>query len=491
MTDLKIRSFCEQQREWLKLELESEQDEDVSSVNKVKTDDGHRSNVLNQLEAVNVSVGLYGRTVVQLEAFNQPQTTDGDGITGTLKTNVLPAHRFTTGDEVEIRNKGQQKKASGQFPSGVICEVTENSISVALFPEKKYNNNNKKSSSVQKDNKDNDNNDDDDDDDIIGSAPLSLLPKSSIEVHKKLMKGLDELETKGMNHPICGRIVQALFETSSSISNKNIESTDNIPPSIIIQQQLENNTTLDSSQIEAISFALTSNNPVTLIHGPPGTGKTTTITELIRQAVHMNHWKVLVTAPSNVAVDNVLSKLVSSSTRDTATATSGGGRKKDNNKNKKSSHNNNNINVVRLGHPARLQQSILPYCLESLVQSSDDNDIVADVRTELESYIKLLNRNSTDKRNKGGKKSSSNESSYTNKRMIRQEIKSLRKEVRIREEKVVKDLLGNASVILATCVGAGARLLSDIEFDLVIIDEAAQVGYCIYQSINLCKTCCS
>lgn len=170
----------------------------------------------------------------------------------------------------------------------------------------------------------------------------------------------------------------------------------------------------------------------------PGTGKTTTVVELIRQAVKQHRWRVLVTAPSNVAVDNVLSRLV--------TTMSGNNNKKD------------RLRVVRLGHPARLQANILPYSLEALVQAADGTEIVADVRRELTNYLKLLSHKK-----------------YETRASARGEVRQLRKEVRQREEGVVQQIFQNTQVVLATTVGAAAKILNtSAEFDLVVIDEAAQ-----------------
>jgi hypothetical protein len=244
--DATIRAFCAQQREWLELELQEEQQEETKAASSSGSDkqaEQRSQHVLHQLEAADVSVGLYGRTVVRLMTTTS-SSTDNDN-------SLLPAHRFTTGNEVEIRSKATN--TDNRHPTGVVSEVTESSISVVLSPSKKRNQTGKKG--------DNDKDDDDEhgDDDIFGSPPLSLLPKSSVEVHRKLIAALNELETKGVNHSKCGRIVQALFEATETTETTN-------KPSSMIQQPINEN--LDDSQMEAISFALTSNVPVSLIHGP-------------------------------------------------------------------------------------------------------------------------------------------------------------------------------------------------------------------------------
>jgi hypothetical protein len=219
MADATIRAFVAQQRSWLLKELQC--DSEASS----STEEG-RSHVLHQLEAFDVSVGLYGRTVLTLSTIAASSASN--------QTTLLPSHRFTTGDEVEIRSKSAT--SSKKIPGGVISQVTETSLSVALF-------------------------DDMESDSEYLVPPLSVLPKSSIEIHKKLMLALDDLEKQGTNHPVAGRVIRAAFELSdadtiSSVSN----------PILSFSEQL------NESQLEAISFALTENRPVSLIHGPPGTG---------------------------------------------------------------------------------------------------------------------------------------------------------------------------------------------------------------------------
>ena len=191
--------------------------------------------------------------------------------------------------------------------------------------------------------------------------------------------------------------------------------------------------------------------------------------ELIRRAVYDKGWKVLVTAPSNVAVDNVLEKLVANNSDVKSSRRS--------RKVKSDSSSGDSIAVnaptppprrlraVRLGHPARIKASIQPYSLESLVHGADGTEVVNDVRKELESFVKVL---------------SDEKSRYADRRVARREVKVLRSELRQREEAVVDDLISNADVVLATNVGASSSALNKYinkrggGFDLVVIDEAAQ-----------------
>ena len=103
----------------------------------------------------------------------------------------------------------------------------------------------------------------------------------------------------------------------------------------------------------------------------PGTGKTSTVTELIMQAVHRD-MKLLVCAPSNIAVDTVLARLARSVQYSSD----------ENNRRKKywrsSSSAGGQLRMVRLGHPARMSSDILMYSLDSLI-AIDEVGVSVDV----------------------------------------------------------------------------------------------------------------
>ena len=178
------------------------------------------------------------------------------------------------------------------------------------------------------------------------------------------------------------------------------------------------------------------------------------------ESVLIRKWKVLVTAPSNVAVDNILERLVCPTEKKTM---------KELKKEKRRSlvnYTTSSISAVRLGHPARMKESILPCSLEYLIQKHEGKEIINDVRNEIESHLKKLSRT-----NMKGKDNN------IDRRMIYHEIKNLKAEIKSREEKVIRDILNSqAQVVLATNVGAASYLLEKYAgpFDLVIIDEAAQ-----------------
>jgi len=116
------------------------------------------------------------------------------------------------------------------------------------------------------------------------------------------------------------------------------------------------------------------------------------------------------------------------------------------------------VQMIRLGHPARLLPSVLNHSLEVLTQTSEAAAIVRDVRKEMD-----VKQASLRKARNGRER-----------RTIYGEMKELRKEYREREKKCVDNIVGESKVVLATLHGAGGFQLRNQQFDVVIIDEASQ-----------------
>ena len=187
------------------------------------------------------------------------------------------------------------------------------------------------------------------------------------------------------------------------------------------------NPDLNDSQKEAIRFALASKD-VVLIHGPPGTGKTHTLIELILHLVQ-RQLRVLVCGPSNVSVDNIVERLAPS-----------------------------RVPLVRVGHPARLLPSVVDHSLDVLTRTSDAAGIVRDIRDEIDQ------KQASIRKTRSGRE----------RRAVYADLKQLRKEFRERESKCVDSLLRGSEVVLSTLHGAGGHQVKNQKFDVVIIDEASQ-----------------
>ena len=196
------------------------------------------------------------------------------------------------------------------------------------------------------------------------------------------------------------------------------------------QKDCQFNTELNESQQAAIRFALSASD-VAIIHGPPGTGKTTTIVELICQAISKRQ-KVLACAPSNTAVDNLLEKLVDAGQK-----------------------------AVRLGHPARVSERLHEHTLDAQVARHELTDLIREMRREAENLFRQAGKFTRAKPVHGAK------------REMRQDAKRLKADVRMLEQQAIDSIIDNANVVCATTT-LDESLLGDRRFDLVVIDEACQ-----------------
>lgn len=200
------------------------------------------------------------------------------------------------------------------------------------------------------------------------------------------------------------------------------------------------NKNLNESQIDAIEFCLQTNE-LGLIHGPPGTGKTTTVVELILQAVDLGK-KILVVAPSNIAVDNIAEKII----------------------NFKSEID---FDLCRIGHPARMLESIISISLNKKVEETAFMKGQKDLKKKLEKLRKELS----------GLKKYDNDK----KKGIKDEMRVLQSDIKGAYRNSVFEVYSKSKVILATLVGAADFNLKEFlkrrneeVFDMVIIDECAQ-----------------
>ncbi len=188
---------------------------------------------------------------------------------------------------------------------------------------------------------------------------------------------------------------------------------------------------LNASQQEAIAFALSAAD-VAVIHGPPGTGKTTTVVELIRQAVRGGE-RVLACAPSNLAVDNMFERLLAAGEK-----------------------------AIRLGHPARVQPGLREHTLDLMVDAHRDIRLARKLVREAEALRDKAGRFTRAKPAPGAR------------REMRDEAKRLVEDARRLEMQVVQQILDSATVLCSTTTGLDSEILGQRQFDLAVIDEACQ-----------------
>ena len=179
---------------------------------------------------------------------------------------------------------------------------------------------------------------------------------------------------------------------------------------------------LNPTQERAVNEVLWAKD-VAIVHGPPGTGKTTTLVEAINETL-MRESQVLVCAQSNMAVDWISEKLV-----------------------------DRGVNVLRIGNPTRVNDKMLGFTYERRFESHPDYPQLWAIRKT----IRELRKN----RKKG--------SENYHQKMERLKSRAAEIEIRINSE-----LFGEARVIACTLVGSAHRLLEGMKFGTLFIDEAAQ-----------------
>ncbi|XP_041357729.1 LOW QUALITY PROTEIN: DNA-binding protein SMUBP-2-like [Gigantopelta aegis] len=372
-----LETFVDKTLHLLETERQSEVEEARILTEKLPPKELQRRGVcLLKLRLAERRSGLYGRTLVTLQPFWPGPD--------------LPSHSFTPGDIIGLSlSQGENQP---DLASGIVSKVTQASVTVAF----------------------------EESDDVFSwddDTQYKIMKLANNVTYRRLKKALKNLN-KYSSRPSQG-LISVLFGLSEFS-----------PPTKETEINFMNEK-LDESQKEAVRFALRQRE-VAVIHGPPGTGKTTTVVEVILQAVGRG-LKVLACAPSNVAVDNLVEKVSSSLQK-----------------------------VVRIGHPARLLPHIQKYALDAIVARSDETKLVQDVRKDLDEAFNKVKRS----RNKGEKHG------------LRDDIRHLRRELVQREKAAITEILKKADVILVTLTSASSegplKFLDEDHFDLAIIDECSQ-----------------
>ncbi|WP_281950531.1 IGHMBP2 family helicase [Nitrosophilus kaiyonis] len=221
------------------------------------------------------------------------------------------------------------------------------------------------------------------------------------------------------------------------------------------------NERLNDSQKEAAKFALGSKD-VFLIHGPPGTGKTSTLIEIILQEVKRGN-KVLAVADSNIAVDNMLLRL-----------------------------SDKDISLVRIGHPARIIEKLHEFSIHAKYEKSFEAEAIKKGWEEVGLLVKKREEFSkpTASRSRGMSferiltlaargKSQRGVSVKTLQSMAKwikynRKIEDLINRLRMEEEEAYKNIIKTSDVVLSTNSMIMSEILKDFDFDVAIIDEGSQ-----------------
>ena len=181
---------------------------------------------------------------------------------------------------------------------------------------------------------------------------------------------------------------------------------------------------LNATQEQAVNEVLRAKD-VAIVHGPPGTGKTTTLVEAIRETL-MRESQVLVCAQSNMAVDWISEKLV-----------------------------DRGINVLRIGNPTRVNDKMLSFTYERRFEAHPD-------------YPQLWALRKAIRELRARRRTAGSGGSY------HQKMESLKSRATELEIRINSELFGEARVIASTLVGSAHRLLDGQKFGTLFVDEAAQ-----------------
>jgi len=190
---------------------------------------------------------------------------------------------------------------------------------------------------------------------------------------------------------------------------------------------------LNTSQQQAVQ-AILDNESLIILHGPPGTGKTTTLIEGIVQLIQQGK-RILITAPSNTAVDNIAKGLVKQG-----------------------------VKILRVGNSLKVDDVIFPYTPEGRMQEAKEHKEIKKLKIRAEELRRMSYQY---KRNFGREE-------REQRSLLLKEVKSIRKEIRDIRNYFDEKLFEGAEVILGTPIGLADFLPKNALFDTLVMDEAGQ-----------------
>ena len=407
--DLKsiISSFVKEQLENLEMERKEEEETSISRISNYSAKQLESLGVcIRKLDLVETVYSSYGKYLCQ---FQKRTNSDFE--------NKISKYKFDSGDVVGLFQYGDKIHEKPLY-RGIVSQFNSKKIVVAFDEE----------------------------------IEEETLPKNICLVqlvnqitYDRIKNGLEKLKQMEFNEKSLN-LVNVLFEVFEPTFNESIERKNYIKNLTFFNHEL------NESQKDAVRFALEVNE-IGLIHGPPGTGKTTTIVEVILQLVKLGN-KILVVAPSNIAVDNIGEKLIYYKS-----ILSG-----------KDSKYNLDFDLCRIGHPARLLPSVISNCLDTKVENSDNTQFVKKVKREMDKIKRELQKVDYKEKEK--------------KFALKQELKDKKEDIKGSYKNTVFDIYRKANIILSTCVSSGENYLNmaiskENPFDYIVIDECAQGTECL------------
>ncbi len=191
---------------------------------------------------------------------------------------------------------------------------------------------------------------------------------------------------------------------------------------------------LNPSQQHAIERILQATD-LAIVHGPPGTGKTTTLVQAIKALSQRDRQPILVTAPSNTAVDLLSEKL-----------------------------SEQGLNVVRIGNPVRVSEKLQELTLDEKMSAHPSTKEIKKLKKKAAEFRDMAHKY---KRNFG-------KAERDQRKALFDEARNIQKEIERTEQFILDDILAKAQVVTATLVGANHYTIRNLSFQTAVIDEAGQ-----------------
>lgn len=206
------------------------------------------------------------------------------------------------------------------------------------------------------------------------------------------------------------------------------------PPRFERRPTFEPSRPLNPEQLDAVGLALSARD-VALVHGPPGTGKSTVLAEIAVQCVKRGQ-RLICTAASNAAVDHLLELCLDAG-----------------------------LNAIRVGHPARVMPHLQQHTLDLLVEEHDDRRLARELFDEAFELLGYARKQRSQGRSR---------ERFSKARAAKSDAGALMDEARVLERRAVEAVLGRADVVCATLSMLDGHVLSNRSFDVALLDEATQ-----------------